>query len=213
MEYFEFYVSGAYSSRCCSSRTPERLLEIAGENIVKQPKWADDQHCVVTTCVQRNVRWPWPLRKRRKSLSVMSLDCDGTDEMLAASHWLQTRLGINFVPIQSSPSHYWIITDLVDNTRAVLDVMAQIPGADSSHTALCRDWDDIFVRCLPKQNLALPIFPENTLQNPLAMAWYNEFQAHWESPGVEQFWYKLGLMMNIETGTMLDRASNPQFVL
>ena len=92
-------------------------------------------HCgYVNAIVKRQT--PWPLRwfsafRCSYDVYVMVLDCDGTDEMLAACHMLAFD-NLNYALVQSSPSHYWIITDYVDTLERVIAKMQTIPGVDQN---------------------------------------------------------------------------------
>lgn len=160
---------------------------------------------------------PWPLRWFRTFRSmfdthVMVLDCDGTDEMLAASHMLATD-GIGFALIQSSPSHYWIVTDFIAPLDDVLVKMRTIPGADTEHIEMCEKFGIVAIRgvALPGR---VPIFQEpDSLTNPHSLTFYYELQKLYQHAAIARRLKAEFMRQAIKDKNMGSLASDPEFQL
>lgn len=85
---------------------------------------------------------------------VLALDCDSeADKDVAVLELGLQKLG--FKAFQSSPNHYWIITNYVASHKKCLEKMKTIPGVDPSFKHFCYGMKGIYIRAFPK-NAFLP---------------------------------------------------------
>lgn len=170
---------------------------------------------VVSTQVTNPTRL-WPFKSRAKHVAV--LDCDSEDAMLAAAHWIKTEYGVAYTPIESSPGHYWLVTDLVGTIDHLIYQMHEIPGIDPKFIDLCRRQRMISVRVHPKVcegetiQLRSPKFrPDSALTNPLAKGWYNAFVSYFDSPDYKKICKAIMLRESIKLGCVTTMAADPAF--
>jgi hypothetical protein len=169
-------------------------------------------HCVgtVTTVVQRR-SWAFlgKLLWSEKDLHLLALDIDGQDCTIAAASYLK-REDIRYVPVVSSPTHCWLITDFVGTFKEVEWHLSRCPGVDQKFVDISTKRQRLHLRAysLPGREVE---FPEDIteLRSPLARKWLTEFRAvHQRLQGVLA---NAMLRQALEDGTMLELAADPNF--
>lgn len=155
-------------------------------------------------------RWP---RKQ----CVLVLDCDNQENLLAATHWIKTELGLGYAPINSSPGRFWVVTDYVGPVRKAVEMLLQIPGVDEKFTTFVSLTHRFWLRCHPRiigDTIVNPVFPDtNDLTNPLAIAWYDSFRSLYMSNDYRKILKKIVLNQAIKDGRILELATDPQFIV
>jgi hypothetical protein len=148
---------------------------------------------------------------------VLVLDCDSDGELLAAKHWVKTELKAETVVIESSPGHYWVVVDIIDEFRNIIYMMAEIPGVDSQFVDFCRRRKNIYIRIVPKSygcNAYRPRFPEtHDLTNEGVIKWYEELKSWFCSEDFDKMFKAGRLRLAIENGDMHKFAADPAFAI
>ncbi len=143
---------------------------------------------------------------------IMVLGCDGTDEMLGAVAML-IKDNIGYATIQSSPSHYWIITDYIAKFKSVIAKMRSIPGVDLNYIQFAEQHATLYLRAIALPN-RVPIFPDTSkLTNPRSIVFYELFRDHFQHPEIDRRLYAEMVFHNITEKKMIEMAANPDFVL
>lgn len=192
---------------------PRILGEVSVEDYLKLVRIAGDSYYIFGSEVVTPNRWQrWVLG--RKSEHVMLLDCDGTQEMLAAAHTLATR-GIAYVTVQSSPGRYWLVVDRVGPYVDLALEAQTIPGVDQDYIkVLCRT-GLLALRVVPEGG-KVALFPDGGAKhftNPLARQWYDDFKWLWDRPEVRERAHTERVRKALQDGTIADLAADPEFVL
>lgn len=143
---------------------------------------------------------------------ILLLDCDSTGAMLAACNTL-AEYRIGYTLIQSSPSHYWIIVDKIGKFSDMLHFAKMIPGVDNKYIDYSIIHEKFFLRLSPFEGKMAIFQGPGGLKNPLAITWYNEFERLWGSSEVQQRGRAERLKKQIEDGSIIDAAANPEFQL
>ena len=143
---------------------------------------------------------------------VMTLDCDGTDEMLAVCHILKSYYGLAYAVVVSSPGHYWVIVDKVDTTRNLLKMMEIMPGIDTRYVDCIRNKGNSVLRGMPKDSM--PIFPDSVeFKNEQVKQWYHEFKDAWQSEEMKHILRLKQLFKAIKEKKVSTLATNPSFAV
>ncbi len=204
--FYEKQVESGYSTR-----TTLRPLTIEGykRRIVDL---TDHTYFGVTTRVVRPWRW-W------RTLHILALDCDGTNEMLAAAHLLK-EAGLGYALIQSSPSHYWLLVDRVDTLPILLALAKSIVGVDSGYLRFVGYNRCFYLRAGPYQgvekiaNISPPLFSAaDSLTNQLVIDWYRTFEALWRLPEVVARYRAEVLQRQVTDSTIMSSVADPTFEL
>lgn len=146
-----------------------------------------------------------------RTAHLLVLDCDGTGEMLAATNTLATR-NIGYALIQSSPSKYWIVTDVIDSFPNIYRVLKSIPGIDRNHIKFAEEHKQLFIRAYPRG--FKPLFPDvHTLKTDKVIEWYTQFEKLWDRPELVNRCDAERLKAQLEDGSILAAAANPEFQL
>lgn len=193
--------------------TPRILGEVSYEAFLKRVQMVDDSYFIMNAEVSTPSRWGRWWRKE-VSKSVLLLDCDSTDRMLAASHTLATR-NIKYVPIQSSPGRYWIVADRVDKMSILLFEMQTIPGVDTSYVEVACRTNFLALRVVPTEG-KMALFQDggaDHFTNPLARGWYNDFKSLWDRPEIKEKAKAWRVQNALAEGTLTDLIGDPDFIL
>lgn len=176
---------------------------------------ANPQFCTFNTVVARRAYWPFRwFRGWRDGVNhhIMVLDCDGTDAMLGAVGLLKHDQ-INYALIQSSPHHYWIVTDYIDTFDAIMTKLQTLPGVDPQFIDYSRKAGQFSLRAIALPH-RVPIFSgPGTLTNPHALDFFKQFSAHFEHPVVIRRLRAEIMALGIKEKTLVDTLANPGFEL
>lgn len=143
---------------------------------------------------------------------VMTLDCDGTDEMLAVCHVLKSYYNLSYAVVVSSPGHYWVIADKWDSRLELLTMMEIMPGIDSRYVDCIRNKGDIVLRGFPKE--AMPIFPDSVdFKDEHVAKWYKAFKDTWNSEHMKHIIRLKQLVKAIKEKNVADLAASPSFAV
>jgi hypothetical protein len=143
---------------------------------------------------------------------VMTLDCDGTDEMLAVCHVLKSYYGLNYAVVVSSTNHYWVIADKVGTVQELLSMMEIMPGIDSRYVDCIRNKRDVVLRGFPKE--CMPIFPDSAeFADDRAARWYTDFKNTWQSEDMKHILRLKQLFKAIKEKKVADLAASPSFAV
>ena len=83
------------------------------------------------------------------TLHLLALDCDSREDTEKAIRDLNVR-GIGYSLIESSPFHFWIITDFIGSVSECLSVMDNIKGTHSEYITWTRRQGYLFLRAFPR---------------------------------------------------------------
>lgn len=170
----------------------------------KDMKW-DEIPATVSTRLPHPVSSIWNRFRRR--LHILVLDCDSLEEMYAAVRVLK-RDNIPWVGIESSPDHFWIITDIVGTFKEIFPILKAIPGVDSRYVKATETWKRLHLRAISRKN-SRPKFGEPTdLRDQRVINWYNSFKKLHNDPTIVE---NLGLIEHLKQGTMAGAAADPNF--
>lgn len=147
-----------------------------------------------------------------ESKFVLTLDCDGTDEMLAVCHVLKSYHGLNYAVVVSSPNHYWVIADKVGTASELLHMMEIMPGVDPRYVDCIRNKRDIVLRGFPKE--CMPIFPDSVeFTDDRAARWYAAFKDIWQSEDMKHILRLKQLFKAIKEKKVATLAASPSFAV
>lgn len=170
----------------------------------KDTKW-DEIPATVSTRIPYPTRSIWNWFRRR--LHILVLDCDSLDEMYAAVRVLK-RDNIGWVGIESSPDHFWIITDVVDTFKRIFPILEAMPGVDNSYIKATKTWKRLHLRAIPRQNSRPKFGKPADLRDQRVINWYNWFKELHNDPAIVE---DLGLIQHLKQGTMAGAAADPDF--
>lgn len=205
LEYYQQYEKS-------SSYGPETKMDVCNLTLfrhwisatAKDTKW-DEIPATVSTRIPYPTKSIWNWFHRR--LHILVLDCDSLEEMYAAVKVLK-RDNIPWAGIESSPDHFWIITDKVGTFKEILPILKSIPGVDKRYVKATETWKRLHLRAIPRKN-SRPKFGEPTdLQDQRVINWYNCFQKLHNDPAIIE---DLGLIEHLKQGTMAGAAADPSF--
>jgi len=171
-----------------------------------------------------------------KSNHILVLDLDDIDDMLAAVHWVTTELKVGHALIASSANHFWLVVDFTGSWKEVKYHLETIPGVDDKFRTFGKHRKQLLLRAIPKivttegdsytdnvnwrsrfdkaPTISDPAFPsEHTLVNPHVLQWYTEFKEWYEGEVYAKLKKAFVLRHAAFSGTMVDLAQNPGFVL
>lgn len=119
------------------------------------------------------------------SLHLLALDCDSREDVGKAVQDLNVR-GIGYALIESSPFHFWIITDFIGSVSECISVMNNITGTHSEYITWARRQGDLFLRAFPRNGFR-PILGEISfrLSCGKAFEWFKAFSGYWHSQVIE----------------------------
>ncbi len=172
--YQETTIKGEYNSSDTTKRhnvpyesinaiLPDVETAVIGKNLA-----------VPTIYVEVSIKRSW----LQTANHIMTLDCDGPQQLAAALSWLKEDDIGSFV-IESSPSRYWVICDLVADFKNLIARAKRIPGVDPMYVKLSDDRGHFCLRAMPRSEF-LPKFPdEHTLTDPIVLEWVQSFQDWW----------------------------------
>jgi hypothetical protein len=170
----------------------------------------------VSTLVERRcptvLNW-FSCYRQSWDLYLMVLDCDSTDAMLACCRVLnQDEIG--YALIQSSPSHYWVVTDYIDTFNNVITKMKTLPGADERHVNHASHIGRVSVRGVAVPG-RVPIFYNDLegLRDQRAVGWYRALHQLYETPAIKRRLLVATLQQKVADGTLLSAAADPEFQL
>lgn len=156
-----------------------------------------------STCVS------WRYTPRKLAKHIMVLDCDSLDNMIAACRTLKID-NIGYVVIESSPHHYWVVTNYIGNITDVTDRMSGIPGTDLNHMRLSRARGHISIRATP-QVRSIPSFPSDiSVLHKTVRRWYLRFKSNFDLHA-ERIQQTLILSEALANRKVADLASDPAF--
>ena len=142
-----------------------------------------------------------------RRLHILVLDCDSLDEMYAAVRVLK-RDSIPWAGIESSPDHFWIITDIIGTFKEIFLILEAFPGVDSNYIKAAKNWKRLHLRAIPRKD-SRPKFGESTnLRDQRVIDWYNCFEKLHNDPAIAE---NLGLIEHLKQGTMAGAAADPNF--
>lgn len=156
------------------------------------------------TCVSDHIF----LRSRQH---VMVVDCDGMNNMLAAVRSLKLD-NIAYMPIQSSPEHFWIVADYIGTIKDVVAKMRTIPGADSDHTYMASQHKAVFLRAMPRFKDSPVFLDDDSMLSPPVQKWYREFKGLYDTHG-KRIRAAFELKEALINGTIGTLASDPAFAI
>lgn len=168
----------------------------------------------ISANIERIAMWPLSIFRRfnRMDRYLMVLDCDGTDEMLAACHTLKHDK-LNYALIQSTPSHYWIVTDYIDSFTNVFKLAKTIPGVDPKYLDFCDKNSMFTIRGMPK-NGHIPQFQDSkSLKTEKAAWWFEAAYELYQHPATQRRTMTDKLQHHIADKSMAVLASDPTFEL
>lgn len=143
---------------------------------------------------------------------VMTLDCDGTDEMLAVSHVLKSYYGLNYAVVVSSPNHYWVIVDKIDLAPNLVKMMEIIPGIDPRYIDVIKKRWEIVLRGMPRETM--PIFPDSVeFKDERVTQWYTAFKDAWQSEEMRHILRLKQLVKAIKEKNVAALAASPSFTV
>ena len=109
---------------------------------------------------------------------LVAVDCDKFEDMQQASDYLSRNHIIDVV--ESSPDHFWIITDHATDLKTAIKIMQDVPGADKDHVRSSGGLSRITFRAFPKQvgypKMGSAVFPDGP-----ARLWLKEFRDYFTS--------------------------------
>lgn len=117
-------------------------------------------------------------RKFFGSLHLLAVDCD-SKQCYESAHKYLSRM-FNVETVQSSPDHYWLITDYVDKIGNVLKKMSSVPGVDPKYVNSCRSIGAVVFRAFPKK-VGFPVMGDSVFPPGLARDWIIKFKNHFNS--------------------------------
>lgn len=204
IQYSVVYSEGAYSSAREEVRTVVSLDSFRKEilNVTME------RFFIVNSTLESTGRLWW-----KKHSHVLLLDCDGTDEMLAACNMLKATLNTGYALIQSSPSRYWIVVDKVGEFLPLVDFANQIPGVDPKFMSKAVEFGRFFLRATPLKGKRALFEDPSGLTDPRVRNWYLEFEKLWNLPEVQQRYRAEILKTLVAEGQMIDAAADPEFQL
>lgn len=159
----------------------------------------------VSTCL------PYPTRSLlnffRKRLQILVLDCDDLESMYAAVRILK-RDNIQWAGIESSPDHFWIITDKIGTFSELLQILEAIPGVDPDYVKFTKVYERFHLRAISNSAGSPKFGPSDDLRDHRVIDWYAEFQElHKDQLIIEN----LALIQHLHNGTMAGAAACPNF--
>ncbi len=144
---------------------------------------------------------------RRLDWHIMVLGVDSMDKLIAAAHFLHSQK-IAYIDIQSSPGHYWVVTDYVSSFRSALNLARKVPGVDDQYLNLCEKHDRFILRGIRKPG-AIPEFKDyKDFPNSHVRQWLSEFEELFEHQEMNR---SLALMEALRVGEVADMAADPAF--
>jgi hypothetical protein len=129
----------------------------------------------VTISTEVSKRW---LRRQY----ILAIDCDSAFDKDRAVFFLENQCKYETAVIESSPDHYWIITNHVGSLSEVTKIMGQVPGADEYHTE-CSARTGILFRGTPKIDRPasfIPYFELETFGTGEVAEWYAAFKQYFQ---------------------------------
>lgn len=152
----------------------------------------------------------WRFFRRYRDQFVMVLDCDGTNEMIMATHTL-AKDQVGYALIQSSPRRYWVVTDVVGHFRQLHRRASAIPGVDTKW--LTHAWN---IASFTLRGVSLPgrvpLFSEPTgLTNPHSVRFFTDLQSLHNHPVIKRRLENEVLLQAAKEDKIMDLASNPSF--
>lgn len=159
----------------------------------------------MSTCISK-----WWVPCRFKS-HVMVLDCDSMPGMLASARSLKLD-NIGYVPVQSSPEHYWLVTNYVGTLQKILTKMAGIPGIDMRHRAMAKKHQNLHIRAMPRAT-DMPLFTDDdsVLSKPVRK-WYRSLKALYDNHGA-RIQEAIKLSTALHSGEIMQMAADPSFAI
>jgi len=115
--------------------------------------------------------------KRFNRTHFLALDCDSQEDMIAAAACLK-RDNINWIPIESSDNHFWLITDFIGSSKEIVDKIQTIVGVDRQYVELTTSNGICFMRATPTVGKVPKINRDNIgeLRDSRIIEWLNEYQ-------------------------------------
>lgn len=164
-----------------------------------------DNICALACTVLPKTGYWWQYWKQR--LHVMVLDVDSTANLIAATKVLK-RDGIGWAGIESSPGHFWLVTDKIGQFNELFSYMEALPGVDPKYVKGTKKWKSFMLRAIAR-NSSKPKFGHcDDLADHRAVAFFKEFeQLHNDQIITEN----LGLIQHLKNGTMIGAAADPAF--
>lgn len=151
---------------------------------------------------------------RGNKRSIMCLDCDSEGAMLAALHYIKIELKYNCYVVESSPNHYWIITDYAAPFIEVYKLIQTIPGIDEKYVSYMKASKDIVLRSFFKENGAAPKFVDNMqLTDPSIIEWVDALKSFWESKRMKQIHKAYILGKAVKDGTVQALMADPAYAV
>jgi len=164
----------------------------------------NDVCAVVSTRLPLSVKGWFGLGVRQH---IMVLDCDDLESMYAATRVLK-RDGIRWAGIESSPDHFWIITDKVGAFRRLFPVLAAIPGVDRKYVEFAKERKCFCLRGIRKSKSKPGFGTTENLRDPRVIDWFNSFKALHDDPIIIE---NLSLIQHLKNGTLAGVAADPDF--
>lgn len=129
---------GAYSAKDILKEVPEDQVGTALKN-----QYLGNKLGIV---LSSQVSGWWIFRKKW----LLVLDCDSLVDKEKTLDEL-CLLGIKFKVIQSSPLHYWVVTNYIGSFKKCMLIMSAIPGVDKNFIEFCDKYEKIVLRVFPKE--------------------------------------------------------------
>lgn len=119
---------------------------------------------------------------------LLTVDCDGQKQFERAQSFLNDRK-IDYVGIESSPGHYWIICNKKGRLKNLVRFLETIPGVDPKYSGCAYVNKGLVLRAFPKK-LFIPKFVVysyfSNVENTEFRRWVDNFYNYWHSEDMDE---------------------------